>query len=174
MKRLLNKIKPLDYKNSPIGSLKVEIMFHLSYLVLLAYISGTTYVFNKAYTNNIFEVYFEFVFILMLFSWCRLAYLISTFVKEKDSKNIFKLKNISSINKFNKLQNTLLNETDGMEDYRYLSDYKIYNKSLLMLEKLNNLISIEEDINTIVEYKEDFKFLFNILKQVKHNLKKGI
>ena len=79
MKKLWNKIKPLDYTNSPIGSFKVEIMFHLSYLVLLAYISGTTFVFNSIYVNKVFEIPFEIVFLLMLISWIRIALIINKF-----------------------------------------------------------------------------------------------
>ena len=79
MKKLWNKIKPLDYTNSPNGSFKVEIMFHLSYLVLLAYISGTTFVFNSIYVNKVFEIPFEIVFLLMLISWIRIALIINKF-----------------------------------------------------------------------------------------------
>lgn len=79
MKKFLNKIKPLDYKNSPNGSFKVEIMFHLAYLVLLSYISGSTFIINKVYKQNIFEIPFEIVFLLMLLSWIRLALVVNKF-----------------------------------------------------------------------------------------------
>lgn len=166
MKKLLNKIKPLDYKNSPIGSLKVEVMFHLSYLVLLSYISGSSFVFNKAYTNDIFEIPFEVVFLLMLLSWIRLSLKLNSFNKEKEEKKkLLRLKNNSEINRFNNLQNKLLNVTDGMDDYVYLSDWQIYHRCLLMLEKINNSSSN-------ANY-QDFKFILNIIKQLKSNLTKS-
>lgn len=80
-----DKIKPLDYKKNPIGSLKLEIYFWIAFISFLSYISGSAEIFNMVYGKDyIFHIKYLVVIIISVLSWMRLATMISRYLKDKN------------------------------------------------------------------------------------------
>lgn len=79
-----DKIKPLDYKKNPIGSLKVEIYFWIALISLISYISGSKETFNMIFNIDLFNLPFWLVIILGIIIWSRISILITKYLKEKD------------------------------------------------------------------------------------------
>lgn len=85
LKIFWDKIKPLDYKKNPIGSLKLELYFWIVLISFLSYISGSAEIFNIIYGKEyIFHIKYWIVIIISVISWMRLAIMISRHLKEKN------------------------------------------------------------------------------------------
>lgn len=83
LKNFLNKIKPLNYEDNPIGSLKLELFFWMLIGVTVSYISGNFIGLIRILEGvNYFSMYYVFV-IIMIIGWCRLSIKISRYLKVK-------------------------------------------------------------------------------------------
>lgn len=79
-----NKIKPLDYKENPIGSLKLEIYFWIALISLISYISGSAETFNMVFNLGLVYIPFWLVIIFGIITWMRISILITKHLKIKD------------------------------------------------------------------------------------------
>lgn len=84
MKNLWNKIKPLDYKKNPIGSLKLEISFWINGLIVLSYLSGSVETVKIVTNIDVFVFPFWVIIVLGIIGWYRISILITRHLKEKD------------------------------------------------------------------------------------------
>ena len=78
-----DKMKPLDYKENPIGSLKLEIYFWIALISLISYISGSAETFNMIFNVSLFHISYWLIIILRIVSWSRISILITRHLKEK-------------------------------------------------------------------------------------------
>lgn len=79
-----NKIKPLDYKENPIGSLKLEIYFWIALISLISYISGSAETFSMIFNLGLVYIPFWLVIIFGIIVWVRISILITKHLKIKD------------------------------------------------------------------------------------------
>ena len=77
LRTIWDKIKPLDYKKNPIGSLKLEIYFWVALISLISYISGSTETFNMIFNIGLFHLPF----------WLIIIFGIITIVFEDEDEN---------------------------------------------------------------------------------------
>ena len=82
MKNLWNKIKPLDYKKNPIGSLKLEISFWINGLILLSYFSGSVETIKIVANIDVSVFPFWVIIILGIIGWSRISTLITRHLKK--------------------------------------------------------------------------------------------
>jgi hypothetical protein len=83
-KIIWNKINPLDYKENPIGSLKLEIYFWVALISLISYISGSVETFNMIFNLGLVYIPFWLVIIFGIITWMRISILITRYLKIKD------------------------------------------------------------------------------------------
>lgn len=76
-------MKFLDYSYKPIGKIKLELSVHMFMILILSFLSGKSETINMIYNESFPSISYPILVLITFLCWCRISYLISTYLKAK-------------------------------------------------------------------------------------------